>query len=391
MYLFNLNPLPTKANIYLYSWIKSIALKQFQTDQIALLGAEWQLLPPSTDEYAPWVTELIGTPNDNGWNDVVKLCVPSDLVRRVSDSCETPLRLMKKQINTGFQEYRDWLYDTLVNFSLTNPIAAIVTPINCRSLEDVAGYLGIPVIHLEGGAIREPTFKFSSFMLDFRGVNGNSEFDIRYNQSKYAGLTPTLSLSALQNKILSEHYKSYLQAPIEAEYEVGVVLQVEDDSNSVAFSNGWTSLDLIFKARQVFPPELILIRDHPLAHFRLTNPDNMGVIDQSASSIEFIRRCKRILTVNSSVAFEAILLGVPTYILGDSPLRSMAYNTFDRHVREQLKPISDIEERLNFYCFNYIIPRSLWMNQEYFDFRLRKPTEGEIRKRHLEALAAYDL
>ena len=385
MFLYYLNPLPVKAHPWFYSWVRCAALKRFAPGDIGFIGAPWQLRPPSEGKYPPWVHHEVGQISDAGWDEALKIEVPAALCAQIEGSQETPLDLLRAQALDGFQVYRDWLFEQLLPLRERCHIEAIVTHLNCRSIDDVASYLHIPVIHEESGNLREPAFKFSTRLFDFRGANGNSEFDQRFLAR---GDLPAHCGESIIARYATDATKAEMNAAKEPEFEVGLALQVEDDSNVVAYNNGWDNLRLIYKARQVFPGDRILVRAHPLSIFGLQDLHNrqLGVVDNSVSAMEFISKCKRILTVNSSVAFEAVAVGKPTYILGESPLASMAYRHFDRRVRDQMRGIPLLQEKLEFYALNYLIPMNLWLNPEYYRFRLRAPSEADIRSRHLEAI-----
>jgi Capsule polysaccharide biosynthesis protein len=372
LFLYYLNPLPVKAHPWFYSWARCAAIKRFAPGDIGFIGAPWQLTPPSEGEYPDWVHQIE---------------VPEDLCAQIEGSQETPLDLLRTQALDGFQVYRDWLFEQLLPLRDRCHIEAIVTHLNCRSLDDVAGYLRIPVIHEEAGNLREPAFKFSTRLFDFRGANGNSELEQRFLAR---GDLPAHCGESIIERYATDATKSEMNAAKEPEFEVGVALQVEDDSNIIAYSNGWDNLRLIYKARQVFPDNLILVRPHPLSLFGLQDLQSRGLatVDNSLSAMEFIGKCKRILTINSSIAFEAIAAGKPTYVLGESPLACMAYRHFDRRARDQMREIPLLQEKLEFYTLNYLIPSSLWLNPNYYRFRLGAPSEGEIRSRHLEAIEA---
>ena len=332
-----------------------------------------------------WVHYEVGEISDVGWDKALKIEVPAELCEQIADTQETPLDLLRAQALDGFQAYRDWLFEQLLPLRDRCHIEAIITHLNCRSLDDVAGYLRIPVIHEEAGNLREPAFKFSTRLCDFRGANGNSEFDQRFLAR---GEMPADCEESIIERYATDATKVEMDAAAEPEFEVGVALQVEDNLNVIAYNNGWDNLRLIYKARQVFPDNLILVRLHPLSLFGLRDLHNreLGIVDNSGSAMEFISKCKRILTINSSVAFEAIAAGKPTYILGESPLAGMAHRHFDRRVRDQMRAIPHLREKLEFYTLNYLIPMNLWLNPEYYRFRLMAPSEGEIRSRHLEAI-----
>ena len=282
--------------------------------------------------------------------------------------------------------YRDWLFEQLVSIQERCHIEAIISCLNCKSLDDVAGYLRIPVIHEEAGNVREPAFKFSTKIFDFRGANGNSEADQRF-QALGHDLTSECGLDFIE-RYGSDETRTEFNKGADPRFEVGIALQVEDDSNVVAYNNGWDSLRLIYRARQVFPSHLILVRPHPLSLFGLRELQgrDLAVIDNSSSAMEFICKCKRVLTINSSVAFEAIVAGKPTYILGDSPMTGMSYRHFDRRVREEMRDIPLLPERITFHAFNYLVPKALWLDPDYYRFRLAAPSEAAIRMRHLEVI-----
>jgi glycosyl transferase family 99 len=386
LFLYYLNPLPVKAHPWIYSWVRCAALKRFAPGDIGFIGAPWQLRPPSEGEYPDWVHLEVGEISDAGWDEALKIEVPEDLCAQIEDSQETPLDLLRAQALDGFQVYRDWLFEQLLPLRDRCHIEAIITHLNCRSLDDVAGYLRIPVIHEESGNLREPAFKFSTRLFDFRGANGNSEFEHRFLAR---GHLSSVCGGSIVDRFATDATKAEMNAVKDPDFEVGIALQVEDDSNVIAYNNGWDNLRLIYKARQVFPDNLILVRPHPLSLFGLQDLHSreLATVDNSGSAMEFISRCKRILTINSSIAFEAIAAGKPTYILGESPLACMAYRHFDRRVRDQMREIPLLPEKLEFYTLNYLIPTDLWLNPEYYRFRLGAPSEDEIRRRHLEAIS----
>jgi glycosyl transferase family 99 len=383
MFLYYLNPLPVNAHPWLYSWVRCAALKRFARGDIGFIGSPWQLRPPSEGLYPDWVHRQVGGICDAGWDDALKIEVPAELCNQIADSQDTPLDLLRAQAVDGFQAYRDWLFEQLLPLRDKHHIEAVVVHMNCKSLDDVAGYLRIPVIHEEVGNLREPAFKFSTRLFDFRGANGNSEVEQRLLTR---GDLPAAPRESIIERYATEATKAAMAA--EPEFEVGVALQVEDDSNVIAYGNGWDNLRLIYKARQVFPGNLILVRPHPLSLFGVQElrSRGLGTVDTSGSAMEFISRCKRILTINSSVAFEAIAAGKPTYVLGESPLAGLAYRHFDRRVRDQMRGIPDLKEKLEFYAVNYLMPSGLWLNPDYYRFRLTAPTEAEVRRRHLAVI-----
>ena len=77
------------------------------------------------------------------------------------------------------------------------------------------------------------------------------------------------------------------------------------------------------------------------------------------NAADFINKCQKIYCLNSSVGFEAMLLGRKAKIFGDSPFREMCNMDEDT----QLKA-------LNFTVFGYLILMDLLFNDSYYKFRI---------------------
>jgi len=383
MFLFNLCPFPVKQIGHLYTWMTIPAINRFRHEDIVFLGTEPQLADPRTVPFAPWVYGLVGHPGDVDWDGIRKIVVPGDVVARTVKSVASPLELLDAMIRTGFQEYREWLFNALVR--MRKDIEAAVTFVNDASLDDVCQSLRIPVVHMEGGFMRHPAWRVSTFQFDFQGVNGNTEAARRFAAWDHRG--DGNGRERIAELLLGpDQYAIYRTRDEDIRYEIGIPLQVEDDSNVISFSNGESNLSVLYKARQLFAKANILARNHPFGKMSLNQQQNLAMIDDSPSSVAFVARCKRILTINSSVAFEGLVMNRPTYILGDSALRPAAYTRLDQRLRNEYVPIERQSDYLEFIAFNYLIPFTLWMNPDYIRFRLGRPSEDEIRAVHLRAI-----
>ena len=121
-------------------------------------------------------------------------------------------------------------------------IEAILTWCNCPSLSAAAEEKGIPVVHLELGPLRWPQYRPTAY-LDFSGVNGNTEVERRYLES---GFRPGagLDIEALRRFF----YQAGDGETPAARFDLGVALQVEDDSNLLAFGHGFDNQSLLVYA-----------------------------------------------------------------------------------------------------------------------------------------------
>jgi hypothetical protein len=251
-------------------------------------------------------------------------------------------------------------------------IEAILTWCNCPSLSAAAEEKGIPVVHLELGSLRWPQYRPTAY-LDFSGVNGNTEVERRYLES---GFRPGAGFDI---EVLRRFfYQAGDGETPAARFDLGVALQVEDDSNLLAFGHGFDNQSLLVYAHLRRPDGGVLVRGHPGSLFAL-KPDWYQV-DDSPDSVAFIRRCERILTINSSVGLEAMLMGKPVEVLGDCAHRFIA------EAGDEPERVA----RLAFYLFAYLVPMDLIYDAGYLRFRLSRPTDGEIVARHLDTYLGGD-
>lgn len=119
----------------------------------------------------------------------------------------------------------------------------------------------------------------------------------------------------------------------------------------------------------------ILFRPHPSSKNELPKDIN---IDNSENSIEFILKCRRIISCLSNISFEAMLYGKTSYILGSMPYDIVAI----KNVIEEENIVS--LDTLNYILFGFYAPYSIMLEKEYLDFRMENPNEYEIYKKHFE-------
>ena len=276
-----------------------------------------------------------------------------------------PIKSFTTFLTESISELENELFSLLTK-EIIQRVDAFVSICNCPSLEKVARALNKEVIHLEIGPLRAPMYRNTAY-LDFTGVNGNTEARARY-ESCQTEINITCSMNDLHRYFLEA-----ISLPSSSENQVaGIVLQVEDDSNIIAYSHDFTNISLISYVRQQHSLENILVRAHPGSLFRLR--DDIFSIDASANSLEFIQKCHSIYTINSSVGLEALLCEKKTNILGDC---SYAF------VAEEASGPNRVNA-MAFYLFAYLVPFELIFNLEYLRFRLDHPAELDIVRKHLQ-------
>ena len=279
---------------------------------------------------------------------------------------QVPSKILKKVMLTPIPSIVKVVSEVLQKENIT----ASISWCNNASVEEACRHYGIPTIHNESGAIRSPRFKDTCYF-DFSGVNGNTEFTKRFMRfEEIANRVKILSREELLRIITPKNNLDYILGlnKIQPTYECGVAMQVDVDTNLVAFNRGISEADVVNMAAKEYNNSL-LIRNHPLSSIGYIRPASLGlgIVDDSANSLEFLVKCKRIYTLNSSVAFEAMLFGREAEIFGDNPFRDIQY------MNEETKLLA-----LNFAIFSYLMPTVRLYNEDYYNFRIKCKDEEEI-------------
>lgn len=252
---------------------------------------------------------------------------------------------------------------------------AIITCVNCASLQRVCSGRNLSLLHIELGPLRPPNFLKTAYF-DFSGVNGKTEAARRFESdtTPSEALVDWHSIDQLRSLFMLRRMPTCLHQDVER----GLALQIEDDSNIICFSNGHSALSLINSARQALTgkniPPPVLVRSHPGSFFSLRSLPSGLDVDHSMSSIDFIIRCKDIHTINSGLAVESMMLGRKVHILGESPF-SFCTNAINNECNV---------DAFSFFLVNYLVPWNLAFKPEYIRWRLRNPNESSIRQMHLE-------
>ncbi|SEN06249.1 Glycosyltransferase, GT2 family [Pseudomonas sp. ok272] len=248
-------------------------------------------------------------------------------------------------------------------------LEAIITWCNCPSLSAAANKFCVPVIHLELGPLRDPDYQ-STMYVDFSGVNGNTEAQSRY-EALQKPINMRISTRQLLDYFLTKKAVKLAEVVDAQNLKIGIVHQVEDDSNLIAFGNGFDNRSTLSYAQLNFPINEILVRSHPGSLFQVKPGD--FAVDESENSIKFIEKCKKLLTINSSVGLEALLQSKTVEVLGECSYKFII----------EAESAKEQTDRLTFYLFAYLVPSGLAFDFNYIRFRIRTKNESDIVKYHL--------
>lgn len=255
-----------------------------------------------------------------------------------------------------------------------------LTWVNNASFKSELEKSGVKVIHNELGPLRSPLYKNTCYF-DFSGVNGNTEFDKRfqrfvldYRRGKVDLLTHSELLSIISSSdSIYNRLLSISERRVKKQYEIGLPLQVENDTNIIAFSNGYSIIDLISKAIDKAGFRDVLIRNHPNATLQASIKSYN--IDTNDEVLDFIGCVNEVMTINSSVGFESVLLNKKVTYFGESPFTN------------SVNKIKDEEDKLlflNFAIISYLVRVELMYDLDYIDFRLDCFDENTLFKEGLK-------
>lgn len=254
-------------------------------------------------------------------------------------------------------------------------IEVVVTCVNCATLQRLCKEKSLPLLHIELGPFRSPQYLGTAYF-DFSGVNGGTESRRRFDNARASvnQQNELLTIEAVRSLLAAKSKPPQGQSVV----DLGIGLQIEDDSNIICYSNGFSSLSLLNNSLRLLVEKKlgapVLVRGHPGSFFTPKNlPPGLSA-DRSETAMEFIHCCKEVHTINSSLAAEFLLQGKKATVFGDSPFAFCI--DADTH---QCK-----EAAFCFFCLNYLVPWKMAISSDYIRWRLNKPNEQAIRDIHLE-------
>ena len=369
-------------NVGTHLWFFYKQLDSFSeyTDEAAFIGWEKNYVFPSLLKDDSWEKNQdvrkkleYSLPSENLLKKARIIPVDQNIFSPLEEKLKSNNLVWSYLIQHEYEPLKNFIKTQLDELKKKSSIEAIVLCCNSPSVKAAAHELGIPVIHTEIGPTRKPQYLQTAYW-DLSGVNGHTEAAERFYKAEHELKNSLLSKRELRALLMDEKFFQEVDRMQDApEYETGVAGQVDDDSNIIAYSNGFNNLELLKFADFHFGKDNVLYRNHPGAQTCFTS-----TLDRSKSPAVFFKRIKKLLTINSSMALEASLMEKPVMVLGDSPFKLLSddvincKNEKDGHIDE-----------LNFLCLNYIIPYELIFDRNYYNWRLSMPSETDIRKYHL--------
>lgn len=190
-----------------------------------------------------------------------------------------------------------------------------------HTVVNVAKAIGIPIIYFENGLLPNTT------TVDFNGVNAkNSLPRLPQFYREFAQHARTQSEIKLYQRPTHKKRKSNLIVTLPKKY-LFIPLQVPNDSQIVANSPWIKSMEQLFSTviqawqESVMKDYHLVFKAHPSwpNDFRHLNISNHKVLFANGNTTqELIEKAKAVITINSTVGIESLLLGKPVLTLGNA-------------------------------------------------------------------------
>lgn len=255
---------------------------------------------------------------------------------------------------------------------------------NSNFIDNVAARRNIPVIHFEWGPFRPRAYRKTAYF-DFDNIvlGLRKRYDEFIKQQENTKV-PMFTRQEILALFLEKDYLHYAVEKTEPSYEVGVATGYSTIGEYSAY-NMVSLIELQNKISKKFKEDEVCWRMHP------EDPQHAQLPVKNKSchenTVEFILDCKRIVSMNSNMIYEAMVWDRFGYDIGFSHYSFQGNDTLDS-IDDKAPDI----QFLNFVAFAYLIPYEFLNSLEYIRFRLSKPSEEEIYKYHLNYyLNVYNL
>lgn len=394
--LFYLEPHPIRERYESFSWIGKEVAKMLQdkyvhtqfnkkknlVDMRILVSRYYSPLLKQFPKIKPSFIGLTQEENNSlsyfydDWNEK-SISVWKDLMRGEGEVSNFYTKILSRIKNETFD------FDVIIYWSTNGAVKLFAQDENIKS------------ISMELGCTRTPFFE--SIYMDFSGVNGNAitrqlEIDLvpAYKIEDIVSKIP-YSLSGGKESdgrfnIINSVYSEDIYKDISK--NILIPMQLDDDSNVLMFSKYENMLEFL---KEILPKLTeagyrCFIKPHPGAKGRkftqighdkceeycLDFKKNVYWIDDIDNSVDYlalINKMYAIVTVNSSVGFEALLLNKIVVTMGDGAYSMDSLPSFDDLINNKI----DMNEYqvligkiANIMINNYLLPKEYVFEQNYF-------------------------
>lgn len=316
--------------------------------------------------------------NKINYNSIDKYLITNEetdaVIKNYKDKDEAWIKLMNNKDNTLFE-----ILDSKLSLIMKkyDDIKYLVVWRHNDTISQLANKYNLKVLEMELSGVRKKSYNFGLCYYQFSNKYSDKELKERYFRFKEEiknRKVPILSREELIRLLVTTNEINNL---CEAEeFEIGVALGLRNDYETFS-TESITNDEILKQLLKHSKGSSILIRKHP-ANYNYKYPyENRFILDKSVSSIQFLSRCKKIVSSVSNIGLEAMLFGKTSYTLGKMPFKMFCYDSLDINDSYVISAID-----LNFLIFCYYVPYSLALTQEYMEFRMNAKNECDIYMYH---------
>lgn len=373
-----------------YIWHFFGAVNMQKYCQGPVIAPEDYFVPPSSlitpDTESAWARNCFANqnlPRDEDLNRIRPCPIPQQLLNSLVAEFGSKSDAAVAVYGQRIPALEEWFCEVLngLQANTEEEIEALVLVVDIPSFSCVCRSKDIPVLYYEFGAFREPSY-YNVAYYSRDGVHLHLKLERLYreflHQIEYLEpwelFTPKEILALY---LVPEKLKLLQKYDMEPNYEAGILAEITAFApvQSVSYKS---TLDLLDIAIQRFGQDKILIRDHPGDPLR-PSYGNLGVaLDQSPSAVEFIQKCRRIISRTSNSIVEAQLWGKSVYTIDPDPYGFACLPSLDGDA------LQTIDSRfLSFIAFAFYFPMEFTYDIAYMRWRLTNPSWIEIYRKNL--------
>jgi archaellum component FlaC len=302
--------------------------------------------------------------------------VPEKIMDELAEECGgSVFQAWRKVMSEPYPPLVKFYRNFLRTCAAREPLEFILAAADDVSMTAAAAELKVPFVRIEKGPLRQPDY-LGTVYWNLSGVSGSAECEARLAAAaKQAWKGLELSREELLFLFCADQEKFDVRATVlPQDADAGVAGQ-EEDGSCISDSRSCTVSEAVQFAENLFPNGNVIIHQPPKARTLCA-----GLYDTDPSGCRFMQRVGLVICISSNAALEAVLLGKNAMILSESPFQCLS----SRLLKDKTVSPDNLTAKLNFILLNYLVPVPLADSPEYTKWRLSKPSELEIRKRHLD-------
>ena len=308
-------------------------------------------------------------PKKEDFDVLTKYIIANDILKIKKYSPSQLQFILLKQRNKKFEKIISDAIDEIENIK-NKKISAIITWISFPSLEFICKSRSIKLINYELSSIRKGIFNETLGYFSF-----NNKYNYKYFKNGFSSLKieniNVLSRKEILSLFLKPPFLKYVKMIDDSpEKEIGVAFGLKNDPFELAY-NDYSNKEIIEKVKTIYNDDEVVIRTHPACPYMI---DNKISHDNTENSLNWVLKCKRIITTVSNVGYEAMLLGKTSYVLS----KNMPFSINTINTLENVENYVVDLKYLNYITFGFYAPFDLMFDIDYIRWRLTKPTPIEI-------------